>query len=629
MTNSSLFKSLKGFKFKKNSYNLYQSNGNDNGYDSDSNTDKTVSQEEHTFRVLLAKCTSSSSALEKGKSWDEFKKWYYSMSKARQMKIYKRFILKTDIPDPRPSFPSSLITRLSNLIFFEDTTEKQRLEVQAVGIKRLNRDSGYYSEDDDHTKSPSFESLMKRLLKETFESGKSAKQLIEAQVVEEVHYNDQFITPDNIEQNSFDQKEITEKLGRTGGSIESHMCLFEFPEGALKEDTEIKIKLFKPKPGKLLKCEDEDFFPLTEIVQCSPSNFSFGGWINISLYTNYWNNGQEEDVQILTSYDDTTWTVCGTASFGTDKSFEFQTKHFSPYVCGRKVKKWKSKSNKSEVAISNSLMVQLHDANPITVIWSLQIKGRRDEHNARMERAKYTENGCVIVFEDFILRRDNKLRLELKDRNKVLEFQPNEGFELPPHEVNSLFDGFEVLRNFQVGWKGSVGSPGNLEPSCRYMVSLDNENPDNRWNFFPYAPIKNAFKREYDKAPPGTNDPGPSTSLNHGGKAESEHKNTTVNEINSSGDNNRVAQAGRDVDQGDIIHVHQYNGDLTTNNYIEIQNGVKMDGNSSMATGLSVARNNMKQTREKTPINSQKEEAGNDLNDVKDQDEEEDITTEF
>ena len=39
-----------------------------------------------------------------------------------------------------------------------------------------------------------------------------------------------------------------------------------------------------------------------------------------------------------------------------------------------------------------------------------------------------------------------------------------------------------------------------------------------------------------------------------GGKADLEHKNTNVNEINSSGDENRVAQAGRDVDQGDIIH---------------------------------------------------------------------------
>ena len=34
-----------------------------------------------------------------------------------------------------------------------------------------------------------------------------------------------------------------------------------------------------------------------------------------------------------------------------------------------------------------------------------------------------------------------------------------------------------------------------------------------------------------------------------------EHRNANVNEINSSGDGNRVAQAGRDVDQGDIIHV--------------------------------------------------------------------------
>jgi len=304
-----------------------------------------------------------------------------------------------------------------------------------------------------------------------------------------------FIQPWNIEENSCSYNKVSRNVGVNGDIIKSSTYTITIPANALKKDTTITIETFRLKPGKMLNFQGEHFFPLARIVRCTPSKISFDKEITITCFTNYWSEGRDSPVQVFTSYNDKTWTIFKTIYLGRHPSVHFKTSHFSPYGIFDTLA---SIFVNFQTTIFHYCLLQKLNTNPLSAIWKLQQKeGDRKEQRA-IEKDIWKLKDEFLFNDEFVLRRDSKVQLKLKDENNAINFKPS-AFDLLDDKVKSLFFGQDTAAlGLEMNINGSLDLE-NFDPDCFYQVRVDDGERGvkcNPWTYIPSACINGAFMKQ-------------------------------------------------------------------------------------------------------------------------------------
>jgi len=302
----------------------------------------------------------------------------------------------------------------------------------------------------------------------------------------------EYLIPGHIEEHSLLCSEVSQTIGIDGGTIGTHKCFFHIPEGALNKDTDIKIEIFKPKPGKWLRANGVNYFPLSRIVRCSPSRQSFDRLITISLYTNYWIEDEEKEVQVFTSINGCTWSQCGTAFLGKTKSINFHTNHFCQFAVGIEQSEWEDgNTNKAKKTVWHHFKLRLPGPKSLSAIWTFEDIEPAKEHNKKMSELQKHKD---YVFDDtFELQRGGIVDLRLKDENGAIEFKPAK-HTLNKAHVEKLFDGYNRTRTYRIQLNKQT------DPECYYAVipecrrSIDFSTEDH-WEYFDSTALELGFSQ--------------------------------------------------------------------------------------------------------------------------------------